>query len=152
MTRTETARSWIDRHREVGWDVLRVYVGLALFAKGFSLLADLPHTRALLAAAEFPFPGLAEPVSVVHMVGGTLITFGLWTRLASAVQIPIVAGAVLFVHRREGLLSGGQALPLAILFLVLVTLFALGGAGETSLDALFPSQRARARAPATRRM
>jgi len=62
-------------------------------------------------------------------------------------QVPIVAGAVLFVHRREGLFSDGHALPLAIFFLVLVTLFALGGAGETSLDALFASTRARESRP-----
>ncbi len=144
MKRSETARSWIDAHHEIGWDVLRVYVGLALFWKGYSLIAELPHTRAMLAAVDFPFPGLAEPLAVVHMVGGTLIAFGLWTRLAAAIQAPIVAGAVLFVHGRQPhLLAGGQEMPLAILLLILVSLFALGGAGETSMDALFPKRRAR---------
>jgi putative oxidoreductase len=147
MTSTQSARRWSDAHREVGWDVLRLYVGLALFMKGLRFLEDLPHTRELLAAADFPFPGLAEPVAVVHLMGGLLLAFGMWTRFAAAVQVPIVAGAALFVHRREGLLSDGQALPLAILLLVLVTLFALGGAGETSLDAVFASRRSATRRP-----
>jgi putative oxidoreductase len=142
MTGSRAARVWIDAHHDAGWDVLRVYLGLALFVKGVGLLRDMPQTRSLLLAADFPFPALAEPVAVAHLMGGLLLAFGLWTRLAGAVQVPLLAGAVLFVHGREGLFSGTQALPLAVLMLVLASLFAVGGAGGMSLDALFASAHA----------
>jgi putative oxidoreductase len=62
-----------------------------------------------MAQVQVPFGGaaLAEIVAVAHVAGGLLLTFGLLTRLGAAIQIPSVAGAVLFVHLKEGLLTSG---------------------------------------------
>jgi uncharacterized membrane protein YphA (DoxX/SURF4 family) len=116
-----------------------MYVGIALFAKGFVFLSDLSRVRSVMADASFPHPALAEPIAVTHLAGGLLLTFGLWTRVAAAAQVPILVGAVLFIHLREGLFAEAQTLELALLVLVLLCLFMLGGAGPLSVDAYFPS-------------
>jgi uncharacterized membrane protein YphA (DoxX/SURF4 family) len=117
--------------------------------KGLVFLSDLSRVRLVMATADFPHPALAEPIAVAHMAGGLLLAFGLWTRAAAAVQIPILVGAVLFVHLREGLFTGAQTLEFAVLVLVILCLFALGGAGPWSVDAFFraagPSRRSRRR-------
>jgi len=63
-----------------------------------------------------------------------LLALGLGTRLAAAVQIPPLLGAVLFVHAHEGLLTAGQSLEFAALVLAMLSAFAVFGAGHLSLD------------------
>jgi uncharacterized membrane protein YphA (DoxX/SURF4 family) len=125
------------RFHDAGWSLLRVYLGLALFVKGLVYLADLSHLREVMVAADFRFPGLAEPVALAHMMGGILLAFGLWTRFAAAIQVPAVAGAALFVHLKTGLFTEAQTLEFALLVLVLLSLFVLGGAGPLSVDEVF---------------
>jgi uncharacterized membrane protein YphA (DoxX/SURF4 family) len=121
--------------QDAAWTLLRVYLGLALFVKGLVFLADLSHVRTVMAAADFRYPSLAQPIALTHMAGGILLAFGLWTRFAAAIQVPILAGAVLFVHLQAGLFTEAQTLEFALLVLVLLTLFVLGGAGPVSADA-----------------
>jgi uncharacterized membrane protein YphA (DoxX/SURF4 family) len=113
-------------------------MGVALFLKGLVFLHDLSRLRHLLSVTHlFDNPWLAEPVAVIHIAGGILLAFGLWTRFAAAIQIPIVAGAALFVHLREGLFTDAQTLELDLLVLVILCLMALGGGGRYSIDAVF---------------
>ena len=69
---------------------------------------------------------------------------GLGTRVAAAVQIPPLIGAVLFVHIGEGLLTAGQSLEFAALVLAMLSAFTVFGAGRVSLDAWLPKRNAEA--------
>lgn len=140
-SRIRLTSKWLDDHRELGWDLLRVYLGVALFVRG-ALFVSHPG---LLAA----YMGRASPwfwqtaalhyVGVAHLGGGVLLTLGFVTRWAAALQIPALAGAVFLVHLREGLASSGQSLELSALVLVLLALFAVFGPGRYSVDRrLFP--------------
>src|SRR5688572_20796337 len=73
-------------------------------------------------------------VAAAHIVGGILLAIGLRTRLAAALQVPVLLGAVFFVHRAEGLLAVGQSLEFAALVLVMLITYALFGAGRVSAD------------------
>jgi putative oxidoreductase len=137
LSQVTRARVWMDANRDVGWDVLRVYLGVALFIKGLVFLKNVAVLREIMASAGFLHPWLAEPIAVTHLAGGMLLTFGLWTRFAAAVQAPVLLGAILFIHLKDGLFRPAQTLEFTLLVLVLLCLFALGGAGRLSVDFYF---------------
>jgi uncharacterized membrane protein YphA (DoxX/SURF4 family) len=118
------------------WDCLRVYLGVALFMKGLVFLKDSGAVLALLEGGKVPFAGhaLAEFVAVTHLAGGLLLAFGLFTRLAAAMQIPNLLGAVVLIHMKEGLFTKAQTLEFSILVLFLLGLFTASGAGQWSID------------------
>ena len=137
----EKLRQWIDwaeAHPKVWLDCVRVYLGLGLFIRGVFIITN---TRAefiqdLLKRLDYPWiitVGLLHYISLAHLIGGLMLTVGLLTRIAAWVQIPILAGAV-FIHRGEGLMSGGQSLEFSALVLFLLVTFAVSGAGPVSVD------------------
>ena len=137
----EKLRQWIDwaeAHPKVWLDCVRVYLGLGLFIRGVFIISN---TRAefiqdLLKRLDYPWiitVGLLHYISLAHLIGGLMLTVGLLTRIAAWVQIPILAGAV-FIHRGEGLMSGGQSLEFSALVLFLLVTFAVSGAGPVSVD------------------
>ena len=137
----EKLRQWIDwaeAHPKVWLDCVRVYLGLGLFIRGVFIISN---TRAefiqdLLKRLDYPWiitVGLLHYISLAHLIGGLMLTVGLLTRIAAWVQIPILAGAV-FIHRNEGLMSGGQSLEFSALVLFLLVTFAVSGAGPVSVD------------------
>jgi putative oxidoreductase len=77
---------------------------------------------------------LLHYVILAHFVGGLLLTLGFLTRIAALVQVPILAGAVFFVHRQEGLLAPTQSLEFSALVLFLLLVFVVSGAGSFSID------------------
>ena len=128
-------RIWLDGHRELGLELVRIYLGLALFAKGVAFVMEGMRTlREMTAVVGFGEAMLAHYVVMAHIAGGILLALGLATRLAAAVQIPVLAGAVLFVHSQEGLFTAEMHLELALLVLFLLIVFALVGAGRFSVD------------------
>jgi uncharacterized membrane protein YphA (DoxX/SURF4 family) len=62
------------------------------------------------------------------------LTLGFLTRVAAIAQIPILFGAVFFVHRQDGLFALGQSLEFSALVLFLLVIVTIAGAGKFSLD------------------
>ncbi len=135
MMDLETTRLWIEERRDLALELLRIYLGIALFAKGISFIGQM---AALEEVASFT-PGwsasaIAHYVVVAHIGGGVLLAIGMITRLAAAVQLPALAGAVLFVHSREGVFAPSMGLELTLLVLFLLCLFTAVGGGRLSAD------------------
>jgi uncharacterized membrane protein YphA (DoxX/SURF4 family) len=127
-------QSWL-RKPEVGFDLLRVYLGVGLVVRAVLFLGDPTLLgRVIDNESWFAASALAHVVALSHLVGGMLLAAGCYTRLAAALQIPSLAGAVFFVHLEEGLFSRGQSLELAALVLFVLVLYALFGAGPLSVD------------------
>ena len=131
--------AWADTHRDIWLDCLRIYLGLGLFARGLLLIT---HTSSGYFVDLLQRSGqswltsgmMLHYVMITHFVGGLLLTIGFLTRIAALVQIPILVGAVFFVHRQDGLFALGQSLEFSALVLFLLVLFAISGAGKLSLD------------------
>lgn len=129
---------WAETHPKVWLDCVRIYLGLGLFVRGLFIITN---TRAefvaeLLKRMEYPWlvtVVLLHYIALAHLVGGLMLTVGLLTRIAAWVQVPILAGA-LFIHRNEGLMSGGQSLEFSALVFFLLVIFAIAGAGPVSVD------------------
>jgi putative oxidoreductase len=129
-------RYWIEKNRDLVWDVLRIYLGIALVLKGLAYLAAPKELYAVMAAQDVPFAStaLAEYVAATHVAGGLALAFGLMTRVAALIQLPNVLGAIVFVHLKDGLFKPAQSLELDSLVAFLLVLFAAGGAGRLSVD------------------
>lgn len=84
----------------------------------------------------FSGAALAHYVIFAHALGGPLIVVGLYTRIASAIQLPVLIGAVIFVNYPKGFLSIGSHMELEVSLIVLIGLivFMIFGAGKFSLD------------------
>jgi uncharacterized membrane protein YphA (DoxX/SURF4 family) len=131
--------AWADARRELWLDCIRIYLGLGLFARGLLLITNTSpgYMVDMLQRAGQPWlltGMLLHVVMLVHFVGGAMLTVGFLTRLAAAVQIPILAGAVFIVHRKDGLFAMGQSLEFSALVLFLLVVLFISGAGKLSLD------------------
>jgi putative oxidoreductase len=131
--------TWADAHRDEWLDCVRIYLGLALFARGLLLISNTPtgfFVDLMQRSGESWLTSgmMLHYVMIAHFVGGAMLTVGFLTRLAALVQIPILFGAVFFIHRQDGLFALGQSLELSALVLFLLILFTIAGAGRLSLD------------------
>lgn len=81
---------------------------------------------------------LSTFVIVTHLIGGALIVFGLYTRWACFIQIPILLCAILMVHvpRTISTLSGYLEFGSSIFVFAGLVFFAIMGAGNISIDEL----------------
>ena len=131
--------AWADARRDYWLDVVRIYLGLGLLARGLLLITNTStgYFVDLLQRAGQPWITggiMLHYVMVAHFVGGLLLTIGFLTRIAALVQIPILFGAVFLVHRQDGLFALGQSLEFSALVLFLLCVFVVAGAGRLSLD------------------
>lgn len=134
-----TLRTIYDRmpRPSLGFDLLRIYLGVALFVRGALFVSNPARAQALVEQSGDWFAPmlLAHFIGAAHLAGGLLLAIGLATRLAAAVQVPILVGAVFFVHWRDGLLNPSQSLELAGLVLAMLVCYSFCGAGSVSVDA-----------------
>lgn len=131
--------AWADAHREYWLDCVRIYLGLGLFARGLLLITNTSpgYLVDLMQRSGQPWimnGMLLHYVMIAHFVGGLLLTIGFLTRIAALVQIPILFGAVFFIHQQDGLFALGQSLEFSALVLFLLCVFVVSGAGKLSLD------------------
>ena len=131
--------AWADAHREHWLDCVRIYLGLGLFARGLLLITNTSPGYFVdlmqRSGQSWLTNGiLLHYVMIAHFVGGLLLTIGFLTRIAALVQIPILFGAVFFIHQQDGLFSLGQSLEFSALVLFLLCVFVVSGAGKLSLD------------------
>ncbi len=128
--------SWGTTHHPKWLVVLRVVLGICLFIKGISFIRDTAQLESVLAAGRFTqsFPWLSYIITWLHLFGGFMIIIGLFTRLAVALQIPILIGAVFFININGGIFSSSSEFWLSVMILLLLILFFIEGGGPVSLD------------------
>ena len=123
---------WFDTNHDLAYSLIRIILGVALFVRGLILLSDPAAISEL--AGENKLYWWYSYITIIHIIAGLLLALGLITRIASLLQIPILVGAVFFIHIRQGLVTEGQSLELAALVLVLLIIYFLFGSSSLSLD------------------
>jgi len=86
-------RRWLDSHRLLGYDAIRVYLGIALFVRGWLFVGDSSRFMALVEGRNLDWflpMAAVHYVALAHLVGGLMLTVGLLTRLAAWAQVPIL--------------------------------------------------------------
>ncbi len=143
MKLLDSISAWADAHHPRWLDVLRMLLGIILFAKGLTFILDKELTLQVLHDNNFDFMSLliVHYVIIFQMAHSVLITVGLITRWAVAAQIPIVAGAIYFITTNSTFQPLGSDLWLAVLLLFLLLFFLVSGAGPMSVDAVIRRKR-----------
>lgn len=75
-------------------------------------------------------------VAYLSLLCGLFIATGLWTKISSIVQIPILIIAVFWINMK-GISENGFELVLSIITLILLIFFAIKGSGAHSADEYF---------------
>jgi len=129
-------RNWFLDHRSWCMDLVRIYLGVGLFAKGLAFLAHRDALVQTMFDHHIVWSGmaLAHFVILTHVFGGLLMAFGLGTRIGAAIQIPNLVGATFFVNWSGGILGFAEELRFSALVLFLLIMFVWYGAGSLSLD------------------
>ncbi len=130
---------WGNSHRPGFLDFFRIILGLFITYKGLFFVTHMDEFEMTTSGINVYFAGLtvAHYVVFAHILGGPLLAVGLFTRVVSVVQLPILIGAVFMVNYPKGFLSIGQHMELwaSILVLVGLIVFIVFGAGKFSIDA-----------------
>ena len=136
MSRYRTLVDWIQEHRVVALDLVRIYLGIGLFVRGVLFAYESRGVEVLVDLSEFSLASaaLAHYVTFAHLLGGLMLAAGLLTRLASLIQIPVLTGAVFLVHLEQGLLSANQSFEFSALVLFLLVVVFVFGPGEWAAD------------------
>jgi putative oxidoreductase len=120
-----------------GATVLRVFLGviyimhayLAVFVYGPSGMIAFQHGKGI------PFPEVATWYLILaHGVGGICLILGVLARWAALINIPVMAGALFFVHLKQGFFMGKEGgYEYALLVLGATIAQAFLGAGAFTL-------------------
>ena len=132
-----------DTHHPMWLDFLRLALGIVLFFKGIQFVSHIEQLQQIILDSRFPWLSIfiAHYVALVHLAGGPLIATGLITRVAALFQIPVLIGAIVFVHKWDGFIVNGSELLFAIIVLMLLVFFLVYGSGPLSFDQLIKRQK-----------
>lgn len=138
MNLVQKMEHWGDSHHPRWLDVVRIVLGVIIFAKGVGFLLDRDQVADLISQTNFQLSiwSAVHYVVFAHIVGGMFIVLGFQTRFAALVQIPILFTAVFFINVTKGFSFLNSELWLSIIVLVLLIAFIVLGSGKYSLDAL----------------
>jgi putative oxidoreductase len=140
MTVIQKIERWGDLHTTKALDIIRMGLGILIFAKGIALVSNTDSLQELLLQnSVFGFSGMMASIAVhiagfIHLVGGLLIAIGLLTRFAAVMQLPILLFAVFFVNFARGFSMLNSELWLSLIVLLLLIMFWVTGSGPYSVD------------------
>jgi len=130
-------RDWFLDHRFWCMDLVRIYLGVGLFAKGISFAVHRDELVRMMVEHDILWSGamLAHFVILTHIFGGALMALGFGTRAGALMQIPTLVGATFFVNLSGGIWGFAEELRFSALVLFLLLMFVWYGSGPLSLDA-----------------
>ncbi|WP_053992442.1 DoxX family protein [Mangrovimonas sp. TPBH4] len=140
MGTIKTLNKWANAHTYYPLDLLRIVLGVFLFTKGISFMANSQILMDLFSPIQNIAGGMitVHYVAPAHFIGGALIAFGLLTRWAIIAQLPILIGAILINFVGE---MNTTNLVVATITLLVCIFFLFYGSGKHSADYYFKMQQ-----------
>lgn len=126
---------FIESNQHYAYSFIRIFLGAALFIRGIILVSNPGSIYVLDIKAEMHM--FYSYITIIHLVGGFLMAIGFLTRVGALLQVPILLGAVFFVHAHSRLMMGGQNLEVAVLVLFLLLIYSVFGSGPLALNNYF---------------
>lgn len=134
MKAIKKLNKWANSHNPFFlFDIGRWFLGGFLLYKGINFMTNAQYLKDIIAPNEEFLSSMLiyHYVTMAHFSGGVLIIFGLLTRIAVAIQIPILIGAVavnfLVAMHPQNLVEASVILLLSCFFLMF-------GSGKHSAD------------------
>ncbi|EHQ29211.1 DoxX family protein [Mucilaginibacter paludis] len=144
MNLVHKIETWGDTHHPVVLDPFRIVLGMFLLFKGATFMNNTASLHSIIAdqnvinLSNGALMGVVYFIAFAHMVGGMMITFGVLTRIASLIQIPIIIGAIMMSNAIE--LPGNTDLWLSIVVLAMLIVFSIVGSGKLSIQRILENQ------------
>lgn len=115
---------------------LRISTGIIISFKGIMFLSDSTYLDALIAHSRFKTGQSFWIYYIIfaHLIGGTSLILGLFTRLAAIMQLPILIGAVIFINPGQHGFTLNVEFILSLFVLCALIYFTYKGGGELSMD------------------
>ncbi len=117
--------------------ILRVILGIVITLKGIVFLRNLTFLDSLIRHSSlyrFSETFWVYYIALTSLLCGIFIITGLFTRIASALQIPVLIGAVLFINPGEHPFVFNSEFILSILVFIMLCYLLFKGPGEVSMD------------------
>jgi uncharacterized membrane protein YphA (DoxX/SURF4 family) len=123
------------KNKRLSTDLLRIYLGIALFLKGIYFIVNMKEIFAMI-SYQFPYVDFifAHYVVLAHIGGGFCIMLGLFSRYAALLNVPVLVSAIFFVQARDGAFKTGAELELGVMVLVLLIYYIWESSGILSVD------------------
>lgn len=139
MSYLQQINEWSSKHIPKWLVAIRVALGLCLFVNGFGFIKNNTLLEEYISTTSFAQNAswLTTIIPWMHLLGGSMIIAGLFTRLGVLLQIPILIGAVFFVNAKKGIFAGESDLLFSIIILILLLFFLVEGGGRLSRDDYF---------------
>ena len=134
MNTIQKIEVWGDTHHPRWLDIIRIPFGIFLLYKGIYFIQNTDAILALIESPDGAFLAfsIAHYVAFAHLVGGLLITLGMFTRMACMFQIPVLLGAVFYINLSKGIFN--SEFEISLLVLILLIVFLVLGSGKISVD------------------
>ncbi|MCB9061447.1 MAG: MFS transporter [Halobacteriovoraceae bacterium] len=116
------------------FDFLRIFLGGALAVKGIYFILNMQEIEKLAGQFGAYETIISWYVIFAHVVGGISLCIGFATRTVAALNVTVLLGAVLFIHKGEPLFTGSPDMQFSFLVLICLISFTWAGAGKLSLD------------------
>ena len=128
---------WGDRHHPRWMDIVRIALGIFLVYKAVDFLNNMSDLVSLMSQntsfGSFAYILAGHYVVFAHLLGGILLIFGVLTRFACIIQIPVLIGAIFFVGTNREMLRPYSELLVSIVVLLLLVYFLIAGNGPLSV-------------------
>ena len=145
MNFLERMEYWGDHHHPKWLDIVRIALGIFLFIKGIEFMNNMGSMMNLMSSQmsfnSFMVVLVSHYVVFAHLAGGLFLTFGVLTRIASLIQIPVLIGAIFFLRATGEMFRPFSELFISILVLILLVYFLVIGNGPWSFDYLFDEKK-----------
>ena len=137
MNKIQTIEKWGNSHHPKYLDVIRILLGIFLCWKGIDFLRNMGVMNSLLSShlsyGSFAVVLLGHYVVFAHIIGGILMALGILTRFGCIIQIPIMAGAIIFVNSQD-MFKPYSEMFLSVLILLLLIYFLIVGNGPWAIN------------------
>jgi len=128
---------WGERHHPRWMDIVRIALGIFLVYKAVDFLNNMSDLVSLMSQntsfGSFAYILAGHYVVFAHLLGGILLIFGVLTRFACVIQIPVLIGAIFFVGTNREMLRPYSELLISIVVLLLLVYFLIAGNGPLSV-------------------
>ena len=137
MNLLQRLEHWGDRHHPAWMDIVRIALGIFLVYKGIDFLNNMSDLIGLMEGqtsfGDFTYVLAGHYTVFAHILGGILLVFGVLTRFACIIQIPVLLGAIFFLSPNKEMLQPYSQLLLSIVVLLLLIYFLIAGNGPWSV-------------------
>ena len=128
---------WGDTHHPKWVDFVRIALGVFLCIKGIQFPSQAAEVMnkmpSYLSSNYFILSMLQYYILFAHLLGGIFLITGIFVRIACLMQIPILIGAIVFIHTSINTWSPFSQLYLPVIVLLLLIYFLIVGNGRLSV-------------------